>query len=86
MTTLTEYAEAADLCQDMADTSLDSAQRLFELAATVLRQLAEGKVLCEGEQAAYEFRYDNEPWVLSRDSFAKSTTHYGYQERALYAE
>ena len=49
MTTKQEYAESADYEEWLASIGLksDPAKRTHALAARVLRQLAEGAVLCE---------------------------------------
>lgn len=100
MTTLTEYAEAAEwFVKELADFRkfadlLRGADKVMvlrlcefeELAATVLRQLAEGKVLCDGEPVAFRYRYGTSPWTLTREPTAQwAQDHSGFEERPLYA-
>ena len=58
MTTKEEYAEAANYEEWLASIGLksDPAKRTHALAASVLRQLAEGAVLCERRESVFESR------------------------------
>jgi hypothetical protein len=68
MTTKEEYAEAVNNCEMQADRCasnadnfwLPKASESFAIAARVLRQLAEGAVLCDGEWIM-DSPFDNRP-------------------------
>jgi hypothetical protein len=54
MKTREEYAEAAELCETLSRYQVQSLAKHYELAARVLRQLAEGAVLCSVDTAVHE--------------------------------
>ena len=54
MTTKEEYSEAAELVRAIGRFNFDPPElAMFELAASVLRQLADGAVLCREGQTTY---------------------------------
>lgn len=100
MTTLEQYAEAAEWCEDMEagvrmravinnDAQAVSELMSARLAATILRSLASGeKVLCDAEPVAYWCRkHTDGPWYLSANPMPQSDQFVacGSEELPLYA-